>query len=227
MNIAKDFGNQILRSAPTVAPGAAAAYFRRILDVAVDGYANLPGARVAAGGQLQKYGDVDKAIDALMRQHITMAGVQGFATNVGGLATLAVAVPANITGAAVLQCRLSAAIAHLRGYDVNDARVRSAVLMCLLGEANATALIESEGLPSTPMGIATAPVFDAELHNNISEKVLGHLLAQIGGKRATLLAAKRVPVLGGGIGAVTDGASTWSVASYARSQFVNRRHIAK
>ena len=46
-------------------------------------------------------------------------------TNIGGVATLPVAIPANITGVAIVQIRMVAAIAHLRGYDLNDNRVRT------------------------------------------------------------------------------------------------------
>ena len=54
----------------------------------------------------------------MIEDHVRYAGAQGFATNLGGLVTAAVAIPANITGLALIQCRLVACIAHLRGYDL-------------------------------------------------------------------------------------------------------------
>ena len=62
------------------------------------------------------------------------AGAQGFVTNLGGLVTAAVTIPANITGLALIECRMIAGIAHLRGYDLDDPRVRNAILVCMLGE---------------------------------------------------------------------------------------------
>ena len=41
---------------------------------------------------------------------------------------MAVTVPANIAGLALIQCRMVAAIAHLRGYDLDDRRTRNAIL---------------------------------------------------------------------------------------------------
>ena len=70
----------------------------------------------------------------VIENHVRYAGAQGFVTNLGGLATAAVALPTNITGLALIQCRMVAGIAHLRGYDLDDPRVRNAILACILGE---------------------------------------------------------------------------------------------
>ena len=51
-------------------------------------------------------------------------------------------IPANITGLALIQCRMIAGIAHLRGYDLDDPRVRNAILACLLGEDAVDAMIK-------------------------------------------------------------------------------------
>ena len=94
-----------------------------------------------------------------------MAGAQGFLTNIGGLVTMPVAVPANIAGLALLQCRMVAGIAHLRGYDLEDKRTRNAILASLLGEERMLALIKKKKLPGTPMALATAPVHDPHLES--------------------------------------------------------------
>lgn len=219
---ASDIGKAIAEG-PRRGGAAAGGALRRVLDLAIDGYSGLPGAREAAAAQLGKRADREGAIDALTRHHIAMAGAQGFVTNLGGLATLAVSIPANLTGVMVVQSRLVASIAHLRGYDLNDNRVRSAVLMCLLGRESVETLIRGEELPSTPLAVATAPMFDPALDQSISEKVLGQLMAQVGGKKVSLLLAKRVPLIGGVVGAGTDSWTTLAIARYASDEFVNRR----
>lgn len=196
---------------------------RKALDLAIDGVSKVPGAKQTAAAALQKSGSVDQAVEAVVKQHVAMAGAQGFLTNLGGIATLAVSIPANVSGVTVVQCRMVAAIAHLRGYDIEDPRVRTAILMCLLGEANVKEAINAQELPSSALAVATAPVHDPALDNTISEKVLAHLMGQVGGKRMGLLAGKKIPGVGGGIGAATDGWSTWSTGSFAKAQFVNRR----
>lgn len=223
MATAGQFGRQLLAQAPQLAPGMASTILRRALDLAIDGFSKVPGAKTTAAHALQKTGEVEMAIDQLVKQHVAMAGAQGFVTNLGGLATLAVSIPANVSGVTIVQCRMVAAIAHLRGYDIEDPRVRSAILMCLMGEGTARDAVTSHELPSSPMAIATAPVYDPQLDATIAEKVLGNLLEQVGGKRVTLLAGKKIPVVGGGVGAATDGWATWSTGRYAKREFRTRR----
>ena len=201
MGIGSNIGKALLAQAPDMAPGAAVSMLRSILGFAIDGASSLPGARQAAGKTLTD-GDVEQAINSLVNQHIAMAGAQGFVSNLGGVVTLAVTIPANISGVAIVQARMVATIAHLRGYDLDDQRVRTAILATLMGQREVDSLIHEEKLPTTPMGIATAPV---------------------AGKKLPVFVSKRVPVLGGGVGATTDGFTTWSVARYARKQFPTRR----
>src|SRR5699024_10608289 len=102
-------------------------------------------------------------------------------------------------------------------------RVRNAVLMCLLGSARSHDLVRSGQLASTPMGLATAPVYDPCVDDTVNQQVAGELFALGAGKRAVTLVGRRVPVVGGGIGAATDAVSTGQIATYARSQFPDRR----
>lgn len=222
MATANEIGKALIATGQKLRPTAGGA-LRKVLEIAIDGAAGIPSARDAAASHLGKRSDRESAIDAVVTQHVTLAGAQGFATNLGGLITMAVTMPANLAGVAVIQCRMVAAIAHLRGYDLDDNRVRSAILMCMLGENNATDLIRSGDLPSTPMAVATAPAFDSDLDNTISNHVLGQLMQQLGGKKLGVLLARRIPVIGGGVGAATDGWATFTVASYARAEFADRR----
>lgn len=223
MPSASEIGRAIISTRDRLSPTAGGA-MRRVIEAAIDGAAGMPGARVAAANHLGKAEGREEAIDSLVSQHVSLAGAQGFVTNIGGVLAMAVSVPANMVGVSVIQCRMVAAIAHLRGYDLDDNRVRSAILMCLLGERTATELVQAHTLPSTPMAIATAPAFDPDLDRSIADQVVSQLLTQVGGKKLGLLMAKRIPFVGGGVGAVTDGWATYTIASYARREFADRRH---
>ena len=96
------------------------------------------------------------------------AGAQGFVTNIGGLVTAAVTIPANITGLALIEARMIAGIAHLRGYDLDDPRVRNAILVCMLGEDEVDDLVRRKKLPAPPMALATAPTHDPDLDRIVS-----------------------------------------------------------
>ena len=77
------------------------------------------------------------------RRHVRLAAATGFVTGLGGIATLPVTVPAALAGLYVIAARMTAGIAHLRGYDVETDEVRSAILVSLLGSAGASVLATS------------------------------------------------------------------------------------
>jgi hypothetical protein len=217
VNLASGAGNLgAARAAPTVAARGA----QHFVDRAIDGFPGFPGAREVARKHLERRRDVDRAIRDIIDQHVRLAGVQGFVTNLGGIVTLPVAIPANIAGIAVLHLRMAAAIAHLRGYDVSDPRVRAAALMTLLGKDGAGSFRPGKGGPSNPHDVAVGrgDVEQVSLEQ-LAARVGQELTARIGGKHATLMFAKRVPILGGAVSAGVDAVSTWSVGRYANSQF--------
>lgn len=206
------------------APGLTAGLVRQAFDHAVDGVGPLRGAASSAEQHLAEYGGhVDKAVRALVDSHVRLAGAQGFITNLGGVFAMAVMVPANISGLALLQCHLVGGIAHLRGYDLEDPRVRNAVMACLVGEDGVKTLVRRKKLPSTPMAIATAPQHDPELDHRIAKEVAAEMVARVMGKRTVATIARRTPIIGGGVGAVTDGLATYEIGRYAASQLRNRR----
>ncbi|MDQ4086119.1 MAG: EcsC family protein [Actinomycetota bacterium] len=216
MGVGSRVGRALAPLGVRIAPKQASGFVRQVLELAIDGVGRYPGA-VASGERRLKdaEGDVERAIHDVIEAHVRMAGVQGFLTNLGGVVTLAVTVPANVAGLAILQCHMVATIAYLRGYDLQDPRVRNAVLACLLGDETVTELVKRKRLPSSPMGIATAPAHDPALDQRIAVEVTQEIVAKVGGKRLVTAVGRRVPVVGGGIGAVSDGFSTWRVGRYA------------
>ncbi len=199
-----------------LAPGLTAAFVREALHRAIHGVGPLPPAAAAADKQLKEQkGDVDRAIHEVIENHVRYAGAQGFLTNLGGLATMAYMVPANITGLALVQSRMVAGIAHLRGYDLTDPRVRNAVLVSMLGEDAVRALVRAQKIPAPPMALATAPAYDPGLDRVISAEVAADLVAKVAGKRVAGSAARRIPLVGGLVGAGADGYATWRVGRYA------------
>jgi len=199
-----------------LAPGVTAAFVREALHRAIHGIGPLPPASVAADKQLaEQRGDVDKAIHEVIETHVRYAGAQGFLTNLGGLATMAFTVPTNISGLALVECRMIAGIAHLRGYDLDDPRVRNAVLVCLLGEEPVRRLVTEQKLPAPPMALATAPAHDPSLDRVISAEVAADLVAKVAGKKLVVTVGRRIPLVGGLVGMGADGYATWRIGRYA------------
>jgi uncharacterized protein (DUF697 family) len=232
MASAQEVGRRIATAISPVAnlvtaQGAGGA-LRQVLEIAIDGYGRLPSAKAAAARHLQKQaGSADEAISSIIDHHVRLASAQGFVTNIGGLAMLPIAIPANITGVATVQVRMVAAIAHLRGYDLNDNRVRTALVMCLMGGEQVAEHIAEGTLPTSPLAVATAPIFDPELDRLVAEEVLTDLAARIGGKNVALAIVKRVPLMGGGVSAVMDGIATYQIGRYASGELVRRRALVR
>lgn len=211
-------------AATKLAPQVASGYVRTVLDQAIDGIGPLRSAAASADTKLVDHGgDVELALRGLIRLHSGLAGAQGFVTNLGGFAAMAVAIPANVVGVTLVQCHLVAGIAHLRGYDLEDPRVRNAILACMLGEDTVRDLLKHKRLPSSPMALATSPVHDPELDSTLSREVTSELVARTAGRRAVTLIGRRVPFLGGVVGGSSDAYATWQIGSYAAEELRERR----
>lgn len=216
MGMGKTLARQLGPRVHKLMPGMTASVVHEALNQAIHGVGPLAGAAAAADKQLaEQHGNVDKAIHEVIENNVRLAGAQGFLTNIGGLVTLAVAIPVNVTGLAVVQCRMVAGIAHLRGYDIEDARVRNAILACILGEDVVRAALSKKKIPASPYGIATAAAYDPVLNEVMAAEVTTELIGRAAGKRLVGALARRIPVAGGLVGLGADGFSTWRVGRYA------------
>ena len=221
--VGKSVSRQLAPRIAGVAPGLTTAFVREALNRAIHGIGPLPPAAKAADKQLtEQRGDVDRAIHEVIENHVRLAGAQGFVTNLGGLVTAAVAIPANITGLALIQCRMIAGIAHLRGYDLDDPRVRIAVLVTVLGEDTVNDLVRSNKIPAPPMALATAPAHDTGIDQMVSGVVASDLITRVAGKRLATQIGRRIPLVGGVVGMGADGYATWKIGRYADRELLPR-----
>jgi hypothetical protein len=221
--VASTVGSALAPKIVEFAPGMTSGFVQHALTRAIVGVGPLPGAAAAAEKQLaEQHGDVDKAVREVIENHVAYAGVGGFATNIGGLVTAAITIPTNVTGLALIQCRMVAGIAHLRGYSLEDQRTRNAILECLLGEEKVERQVRQKRLPAPPMALATAPAYDPDIATAITSQVAAELLNRVVGKRLATTVGRRVPVIGGVVGAGADGYATWRIGRYAGRELLPR-----
>ena len=224
MGFKETVGRQLAPRIQELAPGLTGSFVREALNRAIDGVGPLAPAAAAADSQLREQrGDVERAIHEVIENNVRIAGAQGFATNVGGMITMTITIPANVTGLAVIQCRMVAGIAHLRGHDLADPRVRNAILALLLGEEQVHELVRRRKIPSTPMAIATAPAHDPTLDGALAAVVASDIVARVAGKRLATTLARKIPVVGGVVGMGADGYATWRIGRYADREMLPRR----
>ncbi|GAB3244979.1 EcsC family protein [Nocardioides dilutus] len=220
---ASQAGRQLAPKITQLAPGLTTTFVREALHRAIVGVGPLPPAAHAAEAQLKEQkGHRERAVHEVIENHVRYAGAQGFVTNIGGIVTMALTIPANVSGLALIQCRMIAGIAHLRGYDLDDPRVRNAILTCLLGEDTVNSMIKQRKLPAPPMALATAPVNDPDLDRILSAEVASELITKVAGKRLAITVGRRVPIVGGVVGLSADAYSTWRIGRYADRELLPR-----
>ncbi len=223
----KELERRAAAAAQTSDPGmldkAANSLADRLLKVGIDGVGPVKGAaKVAEQALVEAKGDVARAEKIIAKDHFRKIAGGGFLTGLGGLLTLPVALPANVLEFYLLSTRAVAAIAHLRGHDVNQPELRSAILLSLVG-ADARDILTSAGIPGTLVsGGRLASLASRQLPAPalmVVNKAVGfRLLAQTGEKLLTRL-GKAIPLAGGVIGAGLDVYLFNRIIDHAREEF--------
>lgn len=199
--------------------GAAVSLVTALLESGIDGLGPFDSAEAVAAEALAGEGSVEKAIKKVVSGHTRLAAVEGFVTGLGGFVTLPVALPANVAGFYLLATRQTAVIARLRGYDIKDPQIRSAILLTLVG-ADADDLLRKAGVagPAGAMSNLAAQGLPGPALMMVNKAVGFRLLTQFG-KRTLSRLGRGIPIAGGVIGAGLDSALIRSVAKQARQEF--------
>jgi uncharacterized protein (DUF697 family) len=184
-----------------------------IYERAIDGVPGLEGAPDLAAAYQRHCASDEDAIDALVRWQVAKAAAAGFLTNLGGIATLPIALPANVLSALYIQIRMVAAIAALRGHDLKSDQVRTVVLACLCGTTLLDVVKEA--------GIGVGAGIAQQAVSSLSTEALRRL-ARIGALRrvgSTSRVARLTPLVGGVVAGALDGALTRAYANAAKKLF--------
>lgn len=189
-------------------------------DKAVTGM-GLGSATDMANDYLNQSGTLEEKINSLIRWQSTKAGSAGFATGVGGLITLPVALPANIASTLYIQIRMIVAIAHMTGCDVHNDKVKTLIYLCLLGNS------VNEVLKDTGIAIGTKFTHNFIMKNITSEmlqsinKAVGFKLITKAGEKGVINLTKVVPLVGGVISGGMDALTTTLIGNKARDIFLS------
>lgn len=199
--------------------GAVTALITSLLNVGLDGKGPIDSAVTVADKARRGADSVEAAIDSLARSHVIGGGVGGFVTGLGGFVTMPIALPVNVFEFYVQATRMVGGIAHLRGYDVSQPRVRTAVLLTLIG-SSADDVLARAGL-STGGGrmasLAAKRLPPAALL--VINKAVGFRLLRGVGERVLSRLGRGIPLAGGVVGAGLDGYLMSRIADQARREF--------
>lgn len=201
--------------------GAVTGLVENLLDIGIDGKGPFDSAQRVADVKRAEKPDAEEAVDAVVRGHLKIAAAGGFVTGLGGFITLPVALPVNVLEFYVVATRMVASIATLRGYDIKQPEIRSAVLLTLVG-ADSDDLLKKAGVMSTGRlsNLAAQRLPGPALM--VVNKAVGFKLLASAGKKTLTRFGKGVPVVGGVLGAGLDGYLLKRIADHARHEFPPR-----
>lgn len=190
-------------------------------DKALTGTGPFISAYAVANDYLSKAGSSEKAINSLIQRQVVTCASSGFITGLGGLITLPLAIPANISTVLLTQLRMVMAIAIIGGFDPRKDQVRSLCFACLTGR-NATGILHEVGI-STVRGVAESAVrnISEQVSSRIDQLVKVRLLTQTG-RIGFIKMGKVIPLVGGVIGGAIDASSTKAIGAAARQVFALR-----
>ncbi len=190
-----------------------------ILDFGIDGKGPFESAAdVAAKALRHRDGNVEAAIKDVVDSHTKLAGAGGFLTSMGGFFTMTVAMPVNVLEFYAISTRMTAAVARLRGYDLEQPQIRSAILLSLVG-ADAEDLLAKAGI------VASGRLSDLAAQRlpgpalMVVNKAVGFRLLRSAGQATLGRFGKSIPFVGGLVGAGLDVYLVRRIADQARSEF--------
>jgi hypothetical protein len=202
--------------------GAVTRLVQSLLNTGLDGAGPIDSARRVATRALADHADAERAAAAVVASHVRTGAVGGFATGVGGFVTLPIALPVNVVEFYVQATRMVGAVATLRGYDVDDPTVRTAVMLTLIG-SDADKLLERAGLStggSRVVALASRRLGPAA--RLMINKAIGFRLLKTLGEKGFAQVGRAVPLVGGVVGAGFDGYMMKKIGEAATREFPAR-----
>ena len=153
-----------------------------------------------ANDYLRKYETKELACQAMLKNQITKCTTSGFVTGFGGIITMPVALPANVTSVLYVQMRMVACTAYMAGFELDSDETQTFIYACLAGVA-VNGLVKQASIK-----------FGVKFANGLIKKIPGKVLTKInqkvGFRFVTKFGTKGIVNLGKllpGVGAVVGG----------------------
>lgn len=172
-----------------------------------------------ADDYLAKHKDVNKAAKSMLNHQVAKCTTSGILTGFGGLITLPVTIPANLSSVLYVQMRMVACAAHMGGYDLKSDQVRTFIYACMAG------------VSVNQLTKRFAVQFGNKMARVAVEKIPGKVLTKINqrlgfrfitkfGEKGLLNLGKMVPGVGAAINGGMDFVETKAIANRAYNMFI-------
>lgn len=192
----------------------------KLYDMSVRGIPIVsPPIEVLANEYLQKNKDIDISAKSFIHYQIAKCTTSGFITGLGGLITLPVAIPTNISSVLYVQMRMIACLAYMGGYDVHCDQVQTLIYACLAG-ISVNQIAKQAGIKfSMKLSMSMVKKIPGTVLTKINQKVGFRFITKMG-KTGIINLGKSVPAVGGIVGGGFDLIETNLIAKRAYRLFI-------
>ena len=192
----------------------------KLYEQATQGIAMVsPPIEETASDYLRKNPDIDTAAKKFINYQIAKCTTSGFLAGLGGIITLPVTIPANVSSVLYVQMRMIAGLAYMGGYDTDSDQVQTLVYACLAG-ISVDQVLKQAGIKfGNKFAMAMVKKIPGEVLAKINQKVGFRFITKFGTKGIINL-GKAVPAVGGVIGGGFDFIETKAIANRAYGLFV-------
>lgn len=172
-----------------------------------------------ADDYLQHNATVEDAAKDMINKQVIKCTTSGFITNLGGIITLPVTIPANVGSVMYVQMRMIACAAYMAGYDVHTDQVQTFVYACLAG-VSVMEVAKKAGIKIGQKGLENLiDKIPGKVLIAINQKVGFRMLTKFG-ETGAINIGKAIPVVGGVIGGGFDFIDTKFIGNRAYNQFI-------
>lgn len=192
----------------------------KLYDQSKKGITNaVPPVDKMAKDYLRKYPTKEKAAKAMLNMQIAKCTTSGFVTGFGGLITMPITVPANISSVLFVQMRMIACTAYMAGYDLDNDQVQTFVYACLAG-ISVNQIVKKFGVEfGKKLALQGVKKIPGKVLTKINQRVGFRLLTKFGEKGLINL-GKTLPVVGAAVGGGFDFVETKIIANRAYKMFI-------
>lgn len=190
-------------------------------EYALNGLPGMDTVEELANSYLNQSGTLESKIDSMIDNQKYKCATSGFLSGLGGLITLPVAVPANVSSVLYVQIRMVAAVAYMSGFNVRDDKVQTFVYVALCG-TSASEVMKKAGIKITEkMSVELVKKIPIELIKSIN-KAVGFRLVTKAGQKGIINLGKMIPLIGGVVGGGFDYVTTDTIGYRAKKIFYKK-----
>lgn len=192
----------------------------QVVRAAIDGFGPFKGARELVDPHRRRGLTTAAVVERVVRTQVTQAAAQGAVSGLGGLVTMLAGLAPATAASMFVQARLTAAIAHAHGHDLDDPHVRERIARVVTGTSMSAGVQKAGREAGERAARALVPRVQARAASRVASRAAA---GKAGGRIATRVAGssagKAIPVVGAVVGGAVDLAITRRVAEKARREF--------